>query len=232
MSIIYGNTTPTYMQIVPKWSSIVKTIIKAGTPLAADGSIANNANAIGILPNTVGKTDPADAVNLIVAGVLSLPAVESESGLTIENSCKVALDQITFIKEDGTVDVASPLPEITDADDGKVLTAESGEWVAKESSSGGGFGCIVIGIDDEDKTGFHYIVGSYADALHGAFCVLVADYYNAGGTDDYVMAKYRNTDGESHVSYRFEDDQEDGFYGVYELMLRADGTIEERGRPS
>lgn len=126
MSIVYGNTTPTYMQIVPKWSSMAKTIIKAGTPLAADGSIANNANAVGILPNTVGKTDPADAVDLIVSGVLSLPAVESGSGLTIATTCKKALYGITFIKSNGTVDTAGityTLPAATETAEGGVKMA-------------------------------------------------------------------------------------------------------------
>lgn len=104
MSIIYKNAKTRRIQIFLDWGSIPHEIVCAGTPISAAGQIANNSDAIGILPYTVGRRGQSnDAVDLIVSGMLYLPEVEEESGLTISESCFAALDEISFVRADGTL---------------------------------------------------------------------------------------------------------------------------------
>lgn len=115
MSIIFGNTQPQYMQFIPDWANIESPLLKAGTPISAAGIVANSDAAIGILPNDVGKTDPVRPVSLIVRGILSLPDVEDSFGDSLTDACKAALDEIAFVKSDGTLDVAPSLPDFSEA---------------------------------------------------------------------------------------------------------------------
>lgn len=137
MSIIYGNTKPQYMQIIPNWANITGPLLKAGTPISAAGIVANSDAAIGILPNDVGKTDPVRPVSLIVRGILSLPDIEESFGASLTDACKAALDEIAFVKSDGTLDVASSLPDYSEASEGDVLSIDSNGDPAWAPPSGG-----------------------------------------------------------------------------------------------
>ena len=133
------------MQIIPNWANIPGPLLKAGTPISAAGIIANSDAAIGILPNDVGKTDPVRPVSLIVRGILSLPDIEESFGASLTDACKAALDEIAFVKSDGTLDVASSLPDYSEASEGDVLSIDSDGEPSWALPSGGGSFVVTFG---------------------------------------------------------------------------------------
>ena len=96
--IVYKNTKPKYMDQYINWPNVTGTFLKAGTPIAENGTVANNDAARGILANDVSKSDELQLCQLIIAGQLSLDAVESSFGSKLTTACKDALDNITFVQ--------------------------------------------------------------------------------------------------------------------------------------
>lgn len=128
--IIYKNTKPKYMDQYINWPNVTGTFLKAGTPIAENGTVANNDAALGILANDVSKSDELQLCQLIIAGQLSLEAVESSFGSKLTTACKDALDNITFVQSNGKPYAPVELPAVTAADDGKILKVVNGAWAA------------------------------------------------------------------------------------------------------
>lgn len=124
MSIIYGHVKPKYMPVIIDWDNIAKSVLPAGTPISSAGVVANTANAIGILPNSFGKTTYPKEAQVVVSGILYLPDIESSFGAALTDECKTALDQISFVKADGTIDTVAPA-SATEETAGVVLQAEN-----------------------------------------------------------------------------------------------------------
>jgi len=72
--------------------------VKAGTPLAADGTVATTAdgasNAVGILLHDVTEDNPNGA--LVIHGFIDTAKAEAHSGVTIDDATKTALTTIKF----------------------------------------------------------------------------------------------------------------------------------------
>lgn len=128
--IIYKNTKPKYMDQYINWPNVTGTFLKAGTPIAENGTVANNDAALGILANDVSKSDELQLCQLIIAGQLSLEAVESSFGSKLTTACKDALDNITFAQSNGKAYAHVELPAVTAADNGKILKVVNGVWAA------------------------------------------------------------------------------------------------------
>lgn len=128
--IIYKNTKPKYMDQYINWPNVTGTFLKAGTPIAENGTVANNDAALGILANDVSKSDELQLCQLIIAGQLSLDAVESSFGSKLTTACKDALDNITFVQSNGKPYAPIELPAVTAADNGKILKVVNGAWAA------------------------------------------------------------------------------------------------------
>lgn len=128
--IIYKNTKPKYMDQYINWPNVTGTFLKAGTPIAENGTVANNDAALGILANDVSKSDELQLCQLIIAGQLSLDAVESSFGSKLTTACKDALDNITFVQGNGKTYAPIELPAVTAADNGKILKVVNGAWAA------------------------------------------------------------------------------------------------------
>lgn len=67
----------------------------AGSPIGADGKIANSASAIGILLNDVKEDNPNGSLVKAFA-TINLANAEKNSGLTIDNAVKTALSSVIF----------------------------------------------------------------------------------------------------------------------------------------
>lgn len=128
--IIYKNTKPKYIDQYINWPNVTGTFLKAGTPIAENGTVANNDAALGILANDVSKSDELQLCQLIIAGQLSLDAVESSFGSKLTTACKDALDNITFVQGNGKPYAPIELPVVTAADNGKILKVVNGAWAA------------------------------------------------------------------------------------------------------
>ena len=128
--IIYKNTRPKYIDQYINWPNVTGTFLKAGTPIAENGTVANNDAALGILANDVSKSDELQLCQLIIAGQLSLDAVESSFGSKLTTACKDALDNITFVQGNGKPYAPIELPIVTAADNGKILKVVNGAWAA------------------------------------------------------------------------------------------------------
>lgn len=70
-------------------------VVKAGTPIDADGAIANDGTAVGILLNDVLAENPNGSLIKAFATV-NLANAEANSGLTIAEAVKTALPNVVF----------------------------------------------------------------------------------------------------------------------------------------
>lgn len=70
-------------------------VVKAGTPIGADGTIQNDADAVGILLNDVYAENPNGALVKAFATV-NLAKAQANSGLTIDAAVKTKLSNIVF----------------------------------------------------------------------------------------------------------------------------------------
>lgn len=70
-------------------------VVKAGSPINADGAIANTADAVGILLNDVYAENPNGSLIKAFA-TINLANANANSGLTIADAVKTALPNIVF----------------------------------------------------------------------------------------------------------------------------------------
>ena len=70
-------------------------VCKAGSPIGADGKIANTADVVGILLYDVYEENPNGSIVKAYAAI-NLANAEANSGLTIAEAVKTALANVTF----------------------------------------------------------------------------------------------------------------------------------------
>lgn len=70
-------------------------VVKAGSPINADGAIDNTATAVGILLNDVYAENPNGSLVKAFA-TINLANANANSGLTIADAVKTALPNIVF----------------------------------------------------------------------------------------------------------------------------------------
>ena len=128
-------SNPTYEAIKIR-VDVITPPLKAGTPISRAGMIANNALAIGIVPQTYADLTNIKSINILVAGDVHLAEVNAEYGTNLTNNAIQAMDGINFYKDNGKVaekgsgggSGGSDLPVVDVSDNGSVLTVVSGEW--------------------------------------------------------------------------------------------------------
>lgn len=69
-------------------------VCKAGTPIALDGTIANTANAAGILLMDVHEERPLGTI--VIGGYIHTERAQTHSGVTIAEEAKTALKNVVF----------------------------------------------------------------------------------------------------------------------------------------
>lgn len=70
-------------------------VCKAGSPIGADGAVANSADAVGILLYDVYEQNPNGSLIKAFA-VVNTANAEANTGLTIEDAVKTALPMVIF----------------------------------------------------------------------------------------------------------------------------------------
>lgn len=70
-------------------------VCKAGSPIDADGAVANSADAVGILLYDVYEQNPNGSLIKAFA-VVNTANAEANTGLTIEDAVKTALPMVIF----------------------------------------------------------------------------------------------------------------------------------------
>lgn len=73
--------------------------VRGGTPIAQDGTVANNANAYGVLEADIKWPETTGAV--IVSGEVNYDWACSNSGIGIVKEAADAMSGITFVQDDG-----------------------------------------------------------------------------------------------------------------------------------
>lgn len=70
-------------------------VCRAGSPIGADGTVQNGANAVGILLNDVYEENPNGSLIKAFA-VVNTANAEANTGLTIDSAVKTALPMVIF----------------------------------------------------------------------------------------------------------------------------------------
>lgn len=70
-------------------------VVKAGTPISASGTVANTADAVGILLNDTYAENPNGSLVKAFA-VINLTVANANAGITIADAVKTALPLIVF----------------------------------------------------------------------------------------------------------------------------------------
>lgn len=70
-------------------------VCKAGTPIAADGTVANTASVKGILLNDVYDENPNGALIVAFASI-NVANAKANSGVTLADAVKTALKNVIF----------------------------------------------------------------------------------------------------------------------------------------
>lgn len=95
-----GNSAKT-VSLILAWPEINTRNLAAGTPINASGVVANDDTAIGLLATDCSYSPDALPQAIVVSGLVDLAAIEANTGLTISDAAKSAMDNILFIGADG-----------------------------------------------------------------------------------------------------------------------------------
>lgn len=88
--------TPDYTTKTVVLDMTGKTVIKAGTPISADGKVANDETAIGILLQDCHACLGTRRGLVVISGRIKQDVAKDYSGVTISDEAKAALINITF----------------------------------------------------------------------------------------------------------------------------------------
>lgn len=104
MSIVKNITSVDnldWREIVINWEGMGDDVteIKAGTPMDADGNIANNSNCFGLMMGDVLRT--RSRARVVISGPVDLDEAEANSGITLSDEAKAAMRDVWFPGKSG-----------------------------------------------------------------------------------------------------------------------------------
>lgn len=104
MSIVKNITSEDnldWREIVINWEGMGDDVteIKAGTPMDADGNIANNSNCFGLMMGDVLRT--RSRARVVISGPVDLDEAEANSGITLTDEAKAAMRDVWFPGKNG-----------------------------------------------------------------------------------------------------------------------------------
>ena len=75
-------------------AAFTNELCKAGTPIGANGTIANSASALGILLHDVHQARPQGTI--VIGGYINTAAAQKHSGVTVAEDAKTAMKNVVF----------------------------------------------------------------------------------------------------------------------------------------
>lgn len=90
-----------YKSIAIDWANITLPL-NAGTPVSLAGAVANNEDAVGIVPQTYKEVPLMPEIYVLIGGDVYRKEVEDTFGDELEDAAISAMDGIRFYDEDGT----------------------------------------------------------------------------------------------------------------------------------
>ena len=104
MSIVKNITSEDnldWREIVINWEGMGDDVteIKAGTPMDAEGNIANNGNCFGLMMGDVLRT--RSRARVVISGPVDLDEAEANSGITLTDEAKAAMRDVWFPGKSG-----------------------------------------------------------------------------------------------------------------------------------
>ena len=75
-------------------AAFTNELCKAGTPIGANGAVANSASAIGVLLHDVEQDRPQGTV--VIGGYIKTAVAQAHSGVTIADAAKEAMKNVVF----------------------------------------------------------------------------------------------------------------------------------------
>lgn len=76
-------------------AALADGVCKAGTPIGADGAIANSADALGVLLYDVYVERPQGTV--VIGGYINTAVAQEHSGVTLTAEAKTAMKNVVFM---------------------------------------------------------------------------------------------------------------------------------------
>lgn len=215
--------------------------------LTADGATEESIDALNYLMdyavynNSTGKPIMPPDVNVWISNNGKTSAVEADD-LSLEDGvytiCGIKCTNGTWDFSDagqsggGSGGGGGGLPEVTDADDGKVLTVIDGAWAA---GSGGGGGAIIVSLVEGDIPGSERMdktAGEILDALPNSYLRFTIEI-EPGETDtQYVYIQMKNyivSSGNVEglpEGYNFDIDMGGGSTKTYNAHTLSDYPVE------
>ena len=104
-------TNAVYKAIAIRWNAVTLPL-KAGSPISLAGLVANDENAVGLVPQTITQKPLIETVRVLVAGDVELAEVEASFGEELTTDALSAMSGIRFFGEDGT-----PVPDYLRTDE-------------------------------------------------------------------------------------------------------------------
>lgn len=125
-----------YEKVTIAWGDITFPL-KEGTPVSANGAVANSEDAFGIVPQAYAQEPLMKSIYVLVGGHADLDEIETLYGSSYDDAAIESLSGFHFYRDGAALQNAVELPSVTTDDNGDVLTVVSGAW-AKATPSGGG----------------------------------------------------------------------------------------------
>lgn len=202
--------TPDYQTKMVTLDMTGQTVIKAGTPISAEGKVANDETAIGILLNDCHACLGARRGLVVVAGRIKQDVAAEHSGVAISDEAKSAMINLTFTGDGARAGGAGGASTWDDLGTTKIDITWDGNTEGRETFSlGEGIDFCkvsdsVLTVDDLDGAEMQLASGA-------SFTISTGSNVEAAGTVCMVV----NQSG--YVLAAFVSDNEYGSAGVYSI---------------
>lgn len=100
-----------YKKLKMDWKNITLPL-RAGTPVSAEGVVANTSDAIGMIPENITTKPLMKTIYVLVGGDVDIDFAEAAYGSTISDAAKEAMAGIRFYNADGSVYMPTPEPPL------------------------------------------------------------------------------------------------------------------------